>query len=116
MAPRWYVYMLRCGDGSLYTGIATDVARRVEEHQRGGARGARYLRGRGPLTLALQWPVGDRGLALRVEARIKRLPRALKEELVSRRSRVRRIVAAAEAGRAAQRDAARSRRSSSPST
>jgi len=92
------------------------VTRRLAEHRRGGARGARYLRGRGPLTLALKWPVGGRGLALRVEARIKKLPRTLKEDLVARRGGVRRIVAAAAAGRVAQPAAARARRSSSPST
>ncbi|MBT8330889.1 MAG: GIY-YIG nuclease family protein, partial [Deltaproteobacteria bacterium] len=48
----WYVYMLRCCDGSLYTGIATDVERRFAEHQSNS--GAKYLRGRGPLALVLK--------------------------------------------------------------
>lgn len=78
----WYVYMVRCRDGSLYTGIATDVSRRIAEHQ-GGRTGARYLRGRGPLELAARWPVGDRGLALRLEHRIKRMSRAEKQSLVA---------------------------------
>jgi putative endonuclease len=74
--------MVRCRDGSLYTGIATDVSRRIAEH-RGGRTGARYLRGRGPLELAAQWPIGDRGLALRLEHRIKRMSRAEKQSLVA---------------------------------
>lgn len=77
-AASWSVYLLRCADGSLYTGIATDVARRVAEHEEGG-RGARYLRGRGPLTLVFQREVGDRRAASRVEYRIKRLAKAEKE-------------------------------------
>jgi putative endonuclease len=79
---RWSVYVLRCGDGSLYTGIATDVPRRVAEHG-SGAKGARYLRGRGPLQLVLQSEVGDRGLATRAELRIKRLSKYAKEELIA---------------------------------
>lgn len=74
--------MLRCGDGSLYTGIATDVPRRVAEHE-SGAKGARYLRGRGPLKLVLQSEVGNRGLATRAELRIKRLSRYAKEQLIA---------------------------------
>ena len=74
--------MVRCRDGSLYTGIATDVSRRIEEH-RGGRIGSRYLRGRAPLDLAAQWPVGDRSLASRVEHRIKRMSRAEKESLLA---------------------------------
>ena len=79
----WSVYLVRCGDGTLYTGIATDVDRRLEEHRAG--RGARYLRGRGPLRLALRREIGDRALALRGEARGKKRPRARTEELIARR-------------------------------
>lgn len=78
----WSVYIVRCRDGSLYTGIATDVSRRIDEH-RAGQIGARYLRGRAPLVLAGQWPVGNRSLASRVEHRIKRLSRADKESLLA---------------------------------
>jgi putative endonuclease len=74
--------MLRCGDGSLYTGIATDVSRRIAEHE-DGTRGARYLRGRGPLVLVFQSEVGDRSLATRAEVRIKRLGRRAKEEFIA---------------------------------
>lgn len=76
------VYMLRCADGSLYTGIATDVARRLKEHQ-STARGAKYLRGRGPLTLAYEQEIGDRSSASRVEHLLKSLPKADKETLVA---------------------------------
>ena len=78
------VYMLRCADGSLYTGIATNVARRFLEHQ-SSPRGAKYLRGRGPLTLEFQQVVGDRGKASRVEYVLKSLAKADKEELVAGR-------------------------------
>lgn len=75
------VYILRCGDGSLYTGIAIDVARRLREHA-AGARGAKYLRGRGPLQLVFSRPVGDRCRASRAEHRIKQLDRPRKEALI----------------------------------
>ena len=76
----WYVYMLRCWDGSLYTGIATDVERRLAEHQSND--GAKYLKGRGPLTLVFKHRVGQRSRALKVERHIKRLPKQKKEALV----------------------------------
>ena len=75
----WSVYLLRCGDGSIYTGIATDVKRRVNEHE-SGTRGAKYLRGRGPLQLLFQRVVGDQAVATRIELRIKQLPRSEKED------------------------------------
>ena len=78
------VYMLRCADGSLYTGIATDVSRRLQEHQ-SSSRGAKYLRGRGPFTLEFQQSVGDRGDASKVEYLLKNLAKLDKEELVSGR-------------------------------
>lgn len=76
----WAVYLVRCADGSLYTGIATDVARRVAEHNAG--KGARFTRARRPVTLAHQEPAADRSAALRREAAIKRLARPLKDRLV----------------------------------
>jgi len=77
----WNVYILRCADGSLYTGIATDVERRVAEHA-GGVRGAKYLKGRLPVTIVFQYEVRDRSCASRIEHRIKRLPKCEKERLV----------------------------------
>ena len=83
----WFVYVLRCGDGSLYTGITTNVPRRLAEHASGGPRAAKYLRGRGPLELAFSAPVGGKSAALAVERWIKRQPKSRKEELVSGRLR-----------------------------
>lgn len=81
----WSVYIIRCGDDSLYTGISTAVERRLREHARGGSRGARYLRGRGPLTLVFARPVGDRSAALRTEHALRQLPRRLKEQVIDGR-------------------------------
>ncbi len=77
--PSWFVYILRCGDGSLYTGIARDVAQRLAQHASG--KGARYTRGRGPLALIHVEPAASQGEALRREAAIRRLGRRGKEAL-----------------------------------
>ncbi len=74
------IYLVRCRDGSLYTGIATDVSRRISEHE-DGVKGAKYLRGRGPLTLVYQQEIGGRSLASKIESRIKRLPSAEKSDV-----------------------------------
>ena len=79
---RWFVYVLRCGDGSLYTGVATDVTRRLAEHASG--RGAKYTRGRGPLTLVHVEGKRTRGSAQKREAALKALPRARKLVLLAR--------------------------------
>ncbi len=79
------VYIVECRDGSLYTGIAVDVGRRLSEHESGSRRGAKYLRSRAPFTLKLSQIVGDRGAALRVEARIKRMSRPEKLDLIAGR-------------------------------
>jgi putative endonuclease len=76
----WFLYLVRCQDGSLYTGISTDVERRLQDHCNN--RGARRLRGRGPLELVFSQAVGDRGLAQRVEYQVKRLSREQKEKLI----------------------------------
>jgi putative endonuclease len=78
----WSLYVVRTDAGELYTGVATDVARRLEEHRGEGPRAAKFLRGRGPLALVFERELGDRSLALRAEACFKRLPRAEKERLV----------------------------------
>lgn len=80
-ARRWSVYLVRRADGALYAGIAIDVAERFAAH--GAGRGAKALRGRGPLLLVWQRRVGDRGLAQRVEYRLKRLDKVDKERLVA---------------------------------
>lgn len=76
----WWVYLLECGDSTLYTGITNDVQRRLAMHQAG--RGARYTRGRGPIRLLWQEPWPDRASASRRELEVKRLPRAAKLALV----------------------------------
>ena len=76
----WWVYMLRCDRQALYTGISTDVARRLQQHLRG--RGARSLRRYSSLELVYNTAVGERGLALQVEYRIKQLNPAAKQKLV----------------------------------
>lgn len=76
----WFVYMLRCGDGSLYTGITDDVLRRLEVHRSG--KGAKYTRGRGPLELVYQEEVSDKSAALKREYAIKQLRREEKEQLL----------------------------------
>ena len=78
------VYVLRCRDGSLYTGITNDLARRLAAHRAGKA--SAYTRSRGPLRLVYREPVPDRRAALRREAAIKRLPREDKLALIERRS------------------------------
>ena len=80
--PSWYVYMIRCGDDTLYTGITTDVARRLAEHRRGGSRAARYLKGRGPLHLVFHRRAGTRKAALTLEHTIKKLSRTEKLRLI----------------------------------
>lgn len=73
----WFVYMVRCRDDSLYTGIAKDVDARIAQHN-GGRDGARYTRGRGPVRLVYCEPAASRGEASRREAQIKRLSRTAK--------------------------------------
>ena len=77
---RWVIYMLRCGDGSLYTGITNDLTKRLAAHRTG--TGARYTRARLPVRLVYREARATRGSALRREAAIKRLPRAAKLALV----------------------------------
>jgi len=77
----WFVYMLRCADGSLYTGITTDIDRRLAEHNGEGTLGARYTRPRRPVQLAYAEPAASRSEASRREAAIKRLDRAAKQVL-----------------------------------
>lgn len=73
MEPAWYLYILRCGDGSLYTGITTDVEKRLEVHRSG--KGAKYTRGRGPLELVYREFCGTHSDALKRELRVKAMTR-----------------------------------------
>ena len=77
---KWYVYILRCGDGSLYTGITDDVLRRLEMHRSG--KGAKYTRGRGPLELVYSECLENKSLALRRESAVKNLSRQEKLALI----------------------------------
>ena len=79
----WFVYLARCADGTLYTGIARDVATRIALHDAG--KGARYTRGRGPLAVCAVRRCTSKGDALRLELAVKRLPRASKERLTDPR-------------------------------
>lgn len=81
-AGDYHLYILRCADGSLYTGIAIDVAQRLHEHEN-GARGAKYLRGKGPLKLEFCERLGDRSIASQAEYRVKQLSRERKEDLIA---------------------------------
>ena len=80
MDKSWKLYILRCCDGTLYTGITTDVDRRLKDHRTG--KGAKYTRGRGPLELVYQEVCGDKSAALKREAEIKKLPRTEKMKLI----------------------------------
>ena len=81
------VYILRCADDSFYTGIALDVERRLQDH-RSGVRGAKYLRGRLPVELVFEYAAGQRGDALRLEHRVKRMSRREKEDLIAGRASI----------------------------
>ncbi|MFC2006774.1 GIY-YIG nuclease family protein [Chloroflexota bacterium] len=84
----WRLYLVRCHDGSLYTGITANVTRRFAEHQENNGMGAKYLRGRGPLKLVFQKKLGSRSLALSVESKVKKLSKARKEELIRANTRI----------------------------
>ncbi len=79
----WTLYMVRSADSRLYTGITTDPGRRIEEHRRGGRRGAKALRGRAPLNLVFSCSFADRSTALTAEYRVKQLSRSMKERLIA---------------------------------
>lgn len=79
----WSVYMIRCGDDSLYTGIATDVDRRFCEHESQSPKSAKYVRGRLPLTLVYRKEIGNRSQAGKEEIRIKALSKTAKLRLVA---------------------------------
>ena len=80
----WFLYIIECADGRLYTGITTDVERRFAEHSSAGSgsKGAKALRGKGPLKLVFQQPMPDRASASRAEIAVKKLSRADKKLLI----------------------------------
>ncbi len=75
--------MIRTKNGELYTGITQDVERRFTEHTAGGKKGAKYLRGRGPLKLVFQKKIGTRSEASKAEAAVKKMSKEEKEEMVN---------------------------------
>jgi putative endonuclease len=87
----WWLYLVRRRDRALYTGIALDVERRVGEHAAG--KGAKALRGQGPLVVVFSAAIGNRAKAQRIEAQVKRLAKADKERLVASRAFARRWLA-----------------------
>jgi putative endonuclease len=80
MKEVWFLYIVRCGDDSLYSGVTLDVERRLSEHQDG--KGSKYLRGRGPLRVVYTRPFTSRGAALSAEANMKKLSKREKEQLI----------------------------------
>ena len=80
--PTWYLYLIRCTNNSLYTGITTDLDRRFAEHQSQGQKCAKYLRGKAPLELVFTTEVGTKSDASRLEIRLKKCSKATKEKLV----------------------------------
>ena len=80
MESKWYLYILKCGDGTLYTGIATDVQKRLEMHRSG--KGAKYTRGRGPLELVYSEECENHSQALKRECEVKKLTKEQKQQLI----------------------------------
>ncbi|TVL97573.1 MAG: hypothetical protein CV087_22185 [Candidatus Brocadia sp. WS118] len=78
----WFLYVIRCKHGRLYTGITTDVKRRFAEHTSNGKKGAKCLRGKAPLTLVVKKKIGSKSLALKAEAKVKKLSKIKKEMFV----------------------------------
>ena len=81
----YYVYMLRCGDNSIYTGITTDLDRRMSEHFSKGEKCAKYTMHHSAQKLEIAWKTEDRKLASKLEYNIKKLNKIKKEELVNKR-------------------------------
>ncbi|WP_226647905.1 GIY-YIG nuclease family protein [Microbulbifer variabilis] len=79
----WFVYLIRTSSGALYTGVTKDIQRRFAEHSDGGAKAAKALRGKGPLTLEYQVKTRDKSSALKLEIAIKKWPKQKKEALIA---------------------------------
>src|SRR4030066_2400632 len=87
----WFLYLIRCKHGRLYTDITTDVERRFAEHTSDDKKGSKYLRGKAPLTLVMKKKIGSRSMALQIEARVKKLSKIKKEMFVAGKIKVREI-------------------------
>ncbi|MBM7071722.1 GIY-YIG nuclease family protein [Shewanella sp. 202IG2-18] len=79
----WWVYIIQTHKGLLYTGCTTDIERRFREHQSGGTKAAKFLKGKGPLELRYREQVNDKSTALKREIEIKKMPRSKKLTLIS---------------------------------
>ena len=100
MSGCYYVYMLRCADDSLYTGITTDVARRYKEHSEGGAKGAKYTKNHAPKEIAAVWRTENRSAASKLEWMLKHLTKEQKETLCKEPERLEEFVTVEEVGQA----------------
>lgn len=87
----WFLYVIRCKHGRLYTGITTDVKRRFAEHTGNGKKGAKCLRGKAPLTLVMKKRMRSKSLALRVEAKVKKLPKIKKEMFIEGKIKIKEL-------------------------
>ena len=81
----WHLYLIRTKLGHLYTGITQDVQRRFKEHQKGGVKAAKSLKGKKPLKLVYQEEIGSHSLALKTEAAVKKWSKEKKESLVKKK-------------------------------
>lgn len=82
----WYVYIVKCADGTLYTGITNDLKKRITAHNEG--KGAKYTRGRGPVEILYKKRCKDKSAAAKKEAKIKQLNKKEKLEIINRKSRL----------------------------
>ena len=92
MSKPYYVYLLRCIDGSLYAGITTDVERRFVEHASGGRLGAKYTKHHSPKEIAAVWQTENRSEASKLEWRLKHLTKVQKEILCKEPERLEEFV------------------------
>lgn len=99
MMGEWLVYIIRCDQSAFYTGITTDVARRIREHRSGNRKAAKYTRAFSSLELVYKVLIGDRSLAAKIEYQIKKLPRQKKEFIVSSRLSPNKLMAFLDLGR-----------------
>ena len=85
----WFLYLIRCKHGRLYAGITTDVERRFAEHKSRDKKGSKYLRGKAPLKLVMKKEIGSKSMALKIEAKVKKLSRVKKELLIDGKLKIR---------------------------
>ncbi|HQU32314.1 MAG: GIY-YIG nuclease family protein [Planctomycetia bacterium] len=87
----WFLYVIRCKHGRLYTGITTNVERRFAEHTRNNKKGAKCLRGKAPLTLVMKRKIGSKSMALKMEAKVKKLSKIKKEMFVDGKIKIKEL-------------------------